>query len=566
MVAFLPVISVLLLIVIRAASQVASPSWRQPNITTLRAERVRLAGAALDTALDRLGADGLFPADPFAITGNLYSQLALFDLATNQTKYERALDQYFQIVLSNAANFSNTLTFGHAAAKAYAAYKKKSFLEYAVQSWWRGRKFTLSVQDIAAGKVAEKSFTLTKVVSESLTVHTHGWRYMGYATGYFLGLSALLAEITLDPSYLVAATESADFIRSQLYNVRNIVQPDISASASDSPCEVFSDTTPFESGLMIEGLAVLTSLTNNVSMQSLLDDLLTAAIPNTAWQDENGIVTVHGSLSSGATFYLPHTQETSGKTGDTNLLQGLGAVYQRNVTSAAMHEYIGDYIAVQFNAVTELATFDGSNIYAGSWTGPPSSSFSGINQTMALAALINAIGVDDDELSTSTAAPAASSPPPASSGIPSSVAPQKKSSHLAAIIGGALGGVAVISLILATLWCLRARDSRTPKIPTGAQFPSPGLPSIKLGAGGKHVEQHSPGGRYHSPVVEPATRPANLSSNSSEPAVEQAQVNLLRASAIPTEQLVTVLNQRLQNRHWDDREAPPEYPVTDGSA
>lgn len=54
-------------------------------------------------------------------------------------------------------------TFGHAAAKAYAAYKKKSFLEYAVQSWWRGRKFTLSVQDIAAGKVAEKSFTLTKV-------------------------------------------------------------------------------------------------------------------------------------------------------------------------------------------------------------------------------------------------------------------------------------------------------------------------------------------------------------------------------------------------------------------
>ncbi|KAJ7884521.1 hypothetical protein B0H13DRAFT_2343638 [Mycena leptocephala] len=305
--------------------------------------------------------------------------MALFDLATNQTKYERALDHVVSCECRSTSYLGRTgdgLTFGHAAARAYAAYKKKSFLEYAVQSWWRGRKFTLSVQDIAAGKVAEKSFTLTKV---------HPWleytdgpndsRLEGYATGYFLGLSALLAEITLDPSYL-------------LYNVRNIVQPDISASASDSPCEVFSDTTPFESGLMIEGLAVLTSLTNNVSMQSLLDDLLTAAIPNTAWQDENGIVT-----------------ETSGKTGDTNLLQGLGAVYQRNVTSAAMHEYIGDYIAVQFNAVTELATFDGSNIYAGSWTGPPSSSFSGINQTMALAALINAIGVDDDELSTSTAAP-----------------------------------------------------------------------------------------------------------------------------------------------------------------
>jgi hypothetical protein len=77
MVSFLPVISVLLLTTIRAASQVASPFWRvrssssftlqwkliyirgaqQPNITTLRAERVRLAGVALDTALDRLGVD-----------------------------------------------------------------------------------------------------------------------------------------------------------------------------------------------------------------------------------------------------------------------------------------------------------------------------------------------------------------------------------------------------------------------------------------------------------------------------------------------------------------------------
>ncbi|KAJ7794260.1 hypothetical protein B0H14DRAFT_2532926 [Mycena olivaceomarginata] len=322
-------------------------------------------------------------------------------------------------------------------------------------------------------------------------------RLEGYATGYFLGLSALLAEITLDASYLQAATESANFIRSHLYNVRNIVQPDISASASDSPCEVFSDTTPFESGLMIEGLAVLTSLTNNVSMQNLLHDLLIAAIPNTAWQDENGIVAVHG------------------QTGDTNLLQGLGAVYQRNLTSAAMHEYIGDYIAVQFNAVTELATSDGSNVYAGSWTGPASASFSGANQTMALAVLINAIGVeDDDELATSTAAPTASSSPPTSSGIPSSVAQKKESSHLAAIIGGALGGVAAISLILATLSCLHARDSRTSKSlttaplresginPFTAQVASPGLPSITLRAGGKHGKQRSAGGRYHSPVIE----------------------------------------------------------------
>ncbi|KAJ6468932.1 hypothetical protein C8R45DRAFT_436040, partial [Mycena sanguinolenta] len=228
-------------------------------------------------------------------------------------------------------------------------------------------------------------------------------RLEGYATGYFFGLSALLAEITTDQSYLQAAIESANFIRSHLYNVRGIVQPDISASTSDSPCEIFSDTTPFESGLMIEGLSVLSSITGNASIQTLLDDLLTVAIPNTAWQNENGIVAVHG------------------QTGDTNLLQGLGAVYERNTTSAAMHQYIGDYITVQFNAVAELATSDGGNIYGASWMGPPSASFSGTNQTMALAALLSAISVENNDGSpASTSAPTASAPPPTSSGAPSS--------------------------------------------------------------------------------------------------------------------------------------------------
>jgi hypothetical protein len=53
-------------------------------------------------------------------------------------------------------------TFGHAATKAYAAYKKPSFLQYAIESWWHGRKFTVSAQNIAAGKFPGKNFTLSK--------------------------------------------------------------------------------------------------------------------------------------------------------------------------------------------------------------------------------------------------------------------------------------------------------------------------------------------------------------------------------------------------------------------
>ncbi|KAJ6563578.1 hypothetical protein DFH09DRAFT_477709, partial [Mycena vulgaris] len=254
------------------------------------------------------------------------------------------------------------------------------------------------------------------------SIDSNDYHLEGYATGYFMGLSALLAEITSDPMYLQAATESANFIHSHLYNVRGIVQPDISgSSAHDALCEVLSETTPYESALMMEGLAVLSSITNDTSWRDLLDNLLSAAIPNTAWQGENGIVAVHG------------------QTGDTNLLQALGAVYTRNITIAVMRRYIGDYIAVQFNAVTDLATYNGTNVYGGSWTGPPSATFSALNQTYALAALISAIDVEDDSAASATApratstessTPVESLPPMESSQPPGhSAAP---SSHLAA--------------------------------------------------------------------------------------------------------------------------------------
>lgn len=70
--------------------------------------------------------------------------------------------------------------------------------------------------------------------------------------------------------YLQAATDSANFIHSHLYNVRGIVQPDISGSSDhDHLCEVLSAITPYESGLMIEGLAVLFSITNDTSWGDL---------------------------------------------------------------------------------------------------------------------------------------------------------------------------------------------------------------------------------------------------------------------------------------------------------
>ncbi|KAF7358052.1 Glycoside hydrolase family 76 protein [Mycena venus] len=512
---------VLLLTRVYVSAQVASSAWNL-NISTSTTDRVRLAGAALDVAIDRLSADGLFDDEPYGVAGNLFSQMAQFDIATNQTKYATALAQYLKLQENMDKNFSDPY-------------------------------------DLAAGKIAGKNFTLTKVCRNATMVGGTFWddelkepSIAGSATGYFLVISALLAEATSDPLYLQAANESAEFIRSQLYNVRDIVQEYVSTDVNTTGCEVLTSTAPTNSGLMIEGLSILWSLTKDASIQNLLSNLLLAVIPNTAWQGDNGIVAVQGGTGDP-------------KTGDLNLLQGLGTVYMRNSINSTLRQYVGDYIAVQFNAVTSLATSSDTNIYGSSWIGPPSANFSGTNQTIALGALISAIGLNDSSSPSSpTISPSASS----------TAIPSPKAHNLAAILGGTLGGLAVIVLGTTLLWCLRRQRSHPQQ---GSAHISAQLEpfltttlnsstgqSSRMGRGEKRGEPQDPPTTSvtHLASSHRAGSPTINSSINPEGDLGNVTVENHPASVLPTEHLVRILNQRLQTRQWDTGETPPDYPVS----
>ncbi|KAJ7652819.1 hypothetical protein DFH06DRAFT_1330913 [Mycena polygramma] len=579
---FLPpsLVAGLLLMTVPVASQVASPSWRKPNITTSMADRISRAGAALDVAIDRLSTDGLFDTEASGTAGNLYSQMAQFDIYTNQTKYQNTLQQSLTTVQKSRANFTDPLQFGHAAARGYAAYKDPLFLQYAVQSWWYGNARTISQADLTAGKSAVKNFTLKAVCQDATMLGGTFWNndpnersVASISSGYFLVLSALLAEATSDPMYLQAANKSADFIHAHFYNVRNIVQPFMSASNDSTGCEVVSAVDPTNSGLMIEGLAILWSLTQDSVTQNRLVELLTAVIPNTAWQGDNGVVAINQNE------------------GNMNLLQGLAATYTRNAVNSTLQQYVGDYIAVQFNAVADLATSGGNNIYGQSWNGPPSATFSGTNQTMALGALIGSLGITD--ASSSSASPSASS-----SNVPTpNSSPSKSATPLGAIVGGVVGGLALIGLIVALLCFRRRRRSahryslpaRAPQAqlepfldPSSDYITEPfteqvssqsvstlplstlphsryaekrrgqqPLPPLPTGAGSseKHTRADS------QPTV------GTSAGGTSEHGQQHGDGN--DPASLPTEQLVQLLNQRLQNRQWDAEETPPEYPHRD---
>ncbi|KAJ6556200.1 hypothetical protein B0H19DRAFT_1377024 [Mycena capillaripes] len=168
------------------------------------------------------------------------------------------------------------------------------------------------------------------------------------ATGGFLVLSALLAEATIDAMYLNAAKASADFIHAHLYSVQNVVQDTISGRASDS-CALGQETVEasYNSGVFIEGLAILYSITQNTSIHEMITETVTAAISYSGWQGSDGIIA--NGVNNEADMFLP---------------RGLATVNARNASTSELRSYMDAYLSVQFNAVVDLATTAGTNIYA----------------------------------------------------------------------------------------------------------------------------------------------------------------------------------------------------------
>ncbi|KAJ7049229.1 hypothetical protein C8F01DRAFT_1184240 [Mycena amicta] len=462
----------------------SSSSWRKPTMSTTQAERVAIAQAALDKGVSMLDGTGQFSGESWKVAANLYYQLADVDMATGQTKYRETLSGLFAKTEQADKNFTDIFTWGHAAARAYQAYGDAEFLDYAAESWWYGHTYTLSAADISAGKIGSKSFAVAKTCSGTSMVGGTFWNngaddqnIRSATTGQWFTTSALLAEATSDPLYLTAATDALNFFKLHFINASN---NQVLNGIDGKTCALDTPVTPYNTGYLIEGLAVMYSIKKDAGIQSLLDDIVTAAIPNPTWQGSDGIIA-----------------NGDDKTGDLNLAMGLAAAYARNATSPAIREYIREYLAVQFNAVVDLSTADNSNLY-GLWTGPPASTFSASNQITAGAVLVGALSTTPDvSSSSSTTSSLGSSSTPtgtatstaaASSGATQSVvaasAAGRSKSNKAPVIGGAIGGVLIFLLAVAggILLCVCMRKRRREQEQFAGLPPSP-APAALDGSG-----------------------------------------------------------------------------------
>ncbi|KAJ7061813.1 hypothetical protein C8F01DRAFT_1286910 [Mycena amicta] len=555
-----------------------SSGWRKADLTTPLQDRMKIAEAAIDQGLSNESACLIQPGNSQAclawgVAGDFYCMMADFDIVSNQTKYGSTLANLFQQAqnIPGRQNFTDefvclnyALSYGRAAVRAYQAYGNHQFLDYATQSWWFGRSLSLSASDVTAKKNAWKNFTLQ---SDCAAIPIVGGTFHddqpddpdlnGLSTGSFFITSALLAKATSNSLYLDAALDSKSFFEGHLINGRNQVLDTLDA-ASCAPTNLIES---YNAGFMMQGLAVMYSITKNASIQTQLDDIVTAAlIPTPSWQNSNGIIA----------------------NSDLNLALGIWEAYTRNATSPALHDLLGKYLTVQFNAVVDLATVNGSNVYALSWMGPPSSEFSGINQTSALSALVSAISIVNQTSPVPT--PSSANPLASSSGEPiGGIPPTKAKSQV--LIGAAIGGATVgIIVILLMLWILHRRYQRSRAYrPETISFSWPSSDSWPgtSDTGNTHLSATT-----RKAVSVPRNNTASTQSRKNGHTVPVAAANAASGSSLQqnavaahstrsattgdtrghrhspglsTEQLVQLLNERLQDQNWDAGEVPPQY-------
>jgi len=483
--------------------------------------------------------------------------LAEFDLATKQTKYADTLEQYFSVASTTlsgiqAENFTGEfmndgLNYGHGAAVAFATYKTQVFLTYAEQVWSTVKSFTLSQNDVNAGTVPLKEFTISPTCG-GITTAGGTFRERSstvsdinvQATGGFLILSALLAEVTGEDIYLEAAKESADFISNHLLNAQNIVQDGISVGTNDS-CALNQETDQesYNSGLMIEGLAILYSISRNASIFDTIEEMVTAAIQYSGWQEGSNGIIANGD-----------------KLGDLMLPRALSTVIARNATTPALQSYIEAYLSVQFNAVIDLATTNGSNIYAGSWNGPPSSSFSPGNQTNAIQALMSVINLPNGTSSTNTSNTVPSKAPDLS---PTPTPSPRKMSMIGPIVGGTLGGLVLLTgVIVGAILLRRRRRNRRRSVVSVFSTREPEVTSV---INPFSVQLNNP-----TPVSLPRPRklgPLGQAPVSPQGSTGQSDGAMSMASKLPTDELLALLYRRMDNVESGGGDKPPDYPATE---
>ncbi|ESK87807.1 glycoside hydrolase family 76 protein [Moniliophthora roreri MCA 2997] len=350
-----------------------------------------------------------------------------------------------------------TRMFGYAAILAYTTYKDGQYLSAAQGAWDFARHYTLLEEDVKAQtKISELDYDHIQFICNRETMAggtteiEKGDVFWGWLTTLFLRLSALLYEATSNSTYLSAAKQSANFIQVHLTQSPGFVQEGISGDNCKIPPNLqlnASDTA----AISIHGLSILSSFRANSSLMSLIEQSI-ATVTNQVgvWQNANGIQANDKDVLENKWF-----------------IDGLGGAHERFTSSNNLRNYTESFLAVQYNAVLELATEGQNNVYSGDWSGPPQSVPDVSSQAAASEILIAGIRLGPGPVNSPASTKASTSAETSTSAVTLTSAnpsqppnPTPEPIPTGAIVGGVIGSVTLMAIITSAFWIHRRRQLR----------------------------------------------------------------------------------------------------------
>ncbi|KAF7304114.1 Glycoside hydrolase family 76 protein [Mycena indigotica] len=586
-----------LVVVMVEGASIASATWRKPTFANVNGARTHQAFAALFQAVAVFRPNQVYVGPPYEQLAHVLGQMAEQEVVGNTTTYQEPIVGFMGDALRVRAAFGNTgvdfaLAWGYSAARAHFTLNNAQLLGYAVQCWEWANTYTISPgtnrlaskapsisTSCATGPLTGGTFATSTLSSPTLSAR---------ATGYFALLSAMLAQATSNTTYLDAAVASVSFIRTHLWDAPRGLP--MAALAADSCAVTDTSLQSNNAALLVEALSVLSVITGgDARVGGLLDGLVTKVLEYDGWQTAQGI------LASGDT-----------KVGDGLLVRALTWAYLYNATNSGNRGYIHDYVAVQYNAVTDLATYNltappvnstnpASNLYAAQWTGPPpapGTNVSFANQTNAIHVLYAAAWIDF---------PGSPVPPPLAASLRlgegvltfgagtsgdkdgnTGAHQSKAASHTGAITGGIVGAVAALAALCALLLVChhRRRAARRGPRDSGPAVPRPTPPSpTSAGATGPSTASlHSRGysqtttslttpssasatlslGGYQDMNQRPVSGSTSKSGGSADVTVPLVPVRR-REAGEPRQQLTQAQQRRGVSFGGDFDDPPPEY-------
>ncbi|KAK1233566.1 hypothetical protein PQX77_003252 [Marasmius sp. AFHP31] len=563
-----------LILVVTTNAQTATfdpnPSWTDKDIIIPTKERIDIARNAIDKAITMIvdaNEQVKLEDGNYGSIGRLFSQMAHFDMLTNQTIYKQRLLTFFPQAEKFRPGFVHLsmnygLTFSIAATCAFRAYSDRSFLAWAELAWRGGESYTLKEEQLQTGKIYGKNITIK---SECIGLSTAGGTFWinatddsyvnSLGTGSFLIASSLLAEATKNSTYVAFGLRSEQFYRYHLRNPKGVILDGKHLEGCGSSTSAY----PANSGIMIEGLAVLLSVSNpadTADISSELLEIVSDTVSSATWHSQEGILSADISTQP----YI----ELVGQ----YIVRGLAAIYDRNTTRSSLRTFIRGYLGVQYNAVLTNARGQGSDndTYTVPWTSPqaPSSSRSVTLDTQinALTMLVAGVPIQNEPPADPPSGPEPSATSTESKGRPS---------NWGAIVGAVLGGLATVCfLTVLALWLIRRgrRSTVSANVLNATPLPTESASQNQIesfSATEKHVYRDVPDGQQASENYRPP--PSRLGSRDlpdfSSTYLEDTDTSTNSSQAplsmVSTAEIFSLLNRRLQGVEWPEDEQPPDY-------